>query len=84
MNDKERSLREVNNTMDFLWQPKFEGVNGTFQTNGGLYTHMMPTNYNTPCWVPLTYFWNPTEQLSNRNEFIGKITNNLTIYDEWI
>ena len=45
---------------------------------------MMPVNYNTPCWVPLTFYWNPGEQISNRMDFVGKITNNMSIYDEWI
>lgn len=61
MTDSEKELRAKNRTMEFLWQPKFEGVNGPYTTKGALYTHLMPVNYNTPCWIPLTYFWNPSE-----------------------
>jgi len=45
---------------------------------------MMPSNYNTPCWVPLTYYWNPNDQINNRNDFVGKIQNGTEIYEEWI
>lgn len=61
MSDREKDLRKANKTMEFLWQPKFENHDGTFTTPGGLYTHLMPVNYNTPCWIPLTYYWNPGE-----------------------
>ena len=57
MTDLEREQRVKNQTMDFIWQPTFEGVNGPRQA-GGLYTHLMFNTYIVPCGVPMTNYWN--------------------------
>ena len=59
MTDSERLQRIENKTMDFIWQPAFEGVDGPKTPNGdGLFTHLMYNTYTVPCGVPMTNYWN--------------------------
>jgi hypothetical protein len=59
MDDLERDIRIENQTMDFIWQPVFEGPEGPKHPKlPGLYTHLMYNTYTVPCGVPMTNYWN--------------------------
>lgn len=59
MTDVEKEERKKNHTMDFIWQPTFEGVDGPKNHSlPGLLTHLMYDMYNAPCAIPMTYYWN--------------------------
>ena len=83
MSDYQKEQRKINHTMEFLWQPKYEGVDRESRlTEGALYTHLMPVNYNAPCWLPLSYFFNPSEQPTNRLRFVAEMKEGARAYKD--
>lgn len=84
MTDSERLSRIINHTMDFMWQPTFETVDGPVNASRGLFTHLMYNTYNAPCGIPLTNFWNPDEAWNLRTQFMYNLTSNSTFADNFV
>lgn len=49
IDDEEKRRRKASQEMEFLWQPNYEGLNGTQQSNRGIFVHVMHDLYNAPC-----------------------------------
>ena len=85
MTDAERLIRIANKTMDFIWQPIFEGVNGPKSPKSkGLYTHLMYETYTVPCGVPMTNYWNKYDAGILRTQFMADLNTNTSFADSFI
>jgi Glycosyl hydrolases family 38 N-terminal domain len=86
MTDREREIRIVNQTMDFIWRPTFEGVDGprTEESLPGLYTHLMYNTYTVPCGVPMTNYWNTDQAGELRQQFMDFLRSNDTSAQSYI
>lgn len=77
MNDVEKEERRAAHTLDFIWQPIFEGVNGPTTLNlPGLLTHLNYELYLAPCDIPLTNFWNKDKASDIRMNYIKQLRSN--------
>ncbi|TNV84420.1 hypothetical protein FGO68_gene5674 [Halteria grandinella] len=85
MDDLERDIRIQNQTMDFIWQPVFEGKNGPIKSKlKGLHTHLMYNTYTVPCGVPMTNYWNKFDAQELRADFMKDLATNETFAKEYI
>lgn len=54
MDDKEKAYRISTASMEFLWNPSFEDLDGNIQSSAkSLLTHNMIRHYNPPCGINL-------------------------------
>lgn len=49
VDDQEKTNRKMNQEMEFIWNPTFEGVNGPVSSKHSIFTHVMHELYNAPC-----------------------------------
>ena len=73
MTDAERLIRIKDLTMDFIWKPQFEGIDGPNDDpdHKGLFTHLMYNTYTVPCGIPMTNYWNKEDAGDIRLEFMS-------------
>ena len=49
INDDEKTYRINNKELEFIWKPFYEGVNKTYQSDSGIFSHILQKHYDAPC-----------------------------------
>ena len=70
LSDQEKTQRQTDKLLEFLWKPTFEGTT-TPQTSTGLFTHITHELYSGPCGIDLTIY--QSDYTFMKNHFSGRL-----------